>query len=285
MDSSGNRVYNTCLGGFSNEDANGVRFDAAGNIYVAGFTQSIDFPVTGAQFQNTYNGSSDAFVACFTPNYQLYWATFLGSANNEQALALTVSGKYIYVGGITDSPNFPITTLADQDSIAGSNDGFYCKLDTAGNWVASSFFGGSQLDAIYGIAITADTMAYLVGNTFSNNLPTLPGVWQPTYTSLGDAFVAMRDVSEELSGNTFDAADVFETPLLLWPNPAGAALFLQTETQAERIEIRDAAGRLVLQQNVSANLQSIDTSKLASGVYLASVFFINGEVITQKFLR
>lgn len=285
MDSSGNRVYNTCLGGFSNEDANGVRFDAAGNIYVAGFTQSIDFPVTGAQFQNNYNGSSDAFVACFTSSYQLYWATFLGSANNEQAFALTIAGKYIYVGGITDSPNFPITTLADQDSLAGSNDGFYCKLDTAGNWIASSFFGGSQLDAIYGIAITADTMAYLIGNTFSNNLPTVPGVWQPAYTSLGDAFIAMRDVSEELSGNTFDALGMSATSLLIWPNPTGATLYLQTETPAERIEIRDAAGRLVLQQNISATIQSIDTSKLASGVYCASVFYSTGEVITQKFLR
>ncbi|MGL5888889.1 MAG: SBBP repeat-containing protein, partial [Bacteroidia bacterium] len=112
MDSSGNRVYNTCLGGFSNEDANGVRFDAVGNIYVAGFTQSIDFPVTGTQFQNNYNGGSDAYIACFRSNYQFYWATFIGNANNEQALTLTLSGKYLYVGGITDSPNFPVSTLA-----------------------------------------------------------------------------------------------------------------------------------------------------------------------------
>ncbi|MFN8713024.1 MAG: T9SS type A sorting domain-containing protein [Bacteroidota bacterium] len=286
MDSSGNRVYNTCLGGFSNEDANGVRFDAAGNIYVAGFTQSIDFPVTGAQFQNTYNGSSDAFVACFTPNYQLYWATFLGSANNEQALALTVSGKYIYVGGITDSPNFPITTLANQDSIAGSNDGFYCKLDTAGNWVASSFFGGSQLDAIYGIAITADTMAYLVGNTFSNNLPTLPGVWQPTYTSLGDAFVAMRDVSEELSGNAAFDQQIAQPEPAVTIIQAENTLQVQTQHPASRIEIRDAAGRTVLQQNGFGQTQhSISTVLLAKGVYIVCVYESNGAIITQKFLR
>ncbi|MGL5892979.1 MAG: T9SS type A sorting domain-containing protein, partial [Bacteroidia bacterium] len=224
--------------------------------------------------------------ACFRSNYQLYWATFIGSANNEQALTLTLSGKYLYLGGITDSPNFPVSTLADQDSIAGANDGFYCKFDTAGNYVASSFFGGSQLDGIYGIAITADTMAYLVGNTFSSNLPTLPGVWQPTYVSLGDGFIAMRDLSEELSGNAAFQANALEPQLLLWPNPAGNMLFLKTKAPAERIEIRDAAGRLVIQQNTnSAIIQSIDTSKLAAGVYSLSVVYSNGEIITQKFLR
>lgn len=286
MDSSGNRIYNTCLGGFSNEDANGVRFDAAGNLYLTGFTQSIDFPVTGNQFQSMYNGGSDVFLACFNTSYQLTWATFFGSANNELAGALTLSGKYIYVAGTTDSPNLPVSVLADQDTIAGVNDGFYCKFDTTGNWIMSSFLGGSQFDGLYGIVVNADTMAYLVGNTFSNNLPLSPGVWQPTYVSLGDAFIAMRDVREELIGNASGSAVNSAATFALWPNPAQTQLNLQTSEPIEQLEIIDALGRVVWEQKGKEEVQvSIAIAHFPAGIYLVRMTQRNGAISTQKFVH
>ena len=41
-------LYSTYLGGSSNETAHAVGLDAAGNIYVAGETDSTDFPVANA---------------------------------------------------------------------------------------------------------------------------------------------------------------------------------------------------------------------------------------------
>jgi hypothetical protein len=286
MDTAGNRLYNTCLGGFNGEDANGVRFDAAGNIYLAGFTQSPDFPVTGTQFQSTHNGGNDVFVARFNPNGQLYWATFLGTPNAEQAFCLTLSGKYLYVGGYTDSPFFPVATLADQDSLAGGNDGFYCKLDTAGNWITASYFGGTGVDGIYGIVVDADTMAYLVGNTFSNNLPTLPGVWQPVYVSLGDGFIALRDVSEELSSNSNSVVlTTMQSGVSIGPNPADNMLWVNAEREISFAAITDMAGRQVLKCTPYTTQFTFDLSTLAPGVYVLEVVHVSGNTEKMKFVR
>lgn len=287
MDTAGNRVYNTCIGGFNGEDANGVRFDGAGNIYLSGFTQSPDFPVTGAQYQNTHNGGNDVFVARFNANGQLNWATYMGTANAEQSYCMALSGKYIYVGGYTDSPVFPVSALADQDSLAGSSDAFYCKFDTAGNWITASYFGGSGVDVLYGIVINADTMAYLVGNTFSNNLPTMPGVWQPTYVSLGDGFIAFRDVSEELNSNNFsaDAQMWMQNGLIVGPNPAGDALLLKAETEILFTSLSAMNGKTVLKSSPNTTQFTFDLTLLAPGVYVLEVVQLNGRTEKTKIVR
>jgi beta-propeller repeat-containing protein len=51
-------VYSTYLGG----TGHGVAVDATGNVYVAGYTSSADFPTTPGAFDTTYSGITDGFV-------------------------------------------------------------------------------------------------------------------------------------------------------------------------------------------------------------------------------
>jgi len=55
-------VYSTYLGGSAGDSGNGVAVDRFGYVYVAGETNSTDFP-TAAPLQGTYHGNADAFVA------------------------------------------------------------------------------------------------------------------------------------------------------------------------------------------------------------------------------
>ena len=55
-------TYSTYLGGAAADSASGIALDSAGNAYVAGQTQSSNFPTTNA-VQATYGGGMDAFVA------------------------------------------------------------------------------------------------------------------------------------------------------------------------------------------------------------------------------
>jgi len=55
-------LYATYLGGGGSDRVNSVAVDAAGNAYVAGWTNSTDFPVTPGAFKTTQYGY-DAFVA------------------------------------------------------------------------------------------------------------------------------------------------------------------------------------------------------------------------------
>ena len=54
--------YSTYLGGTSDDAANAVTTDSSGNIYVAGYTASTDFPTTTGAYKITQQGGVyDAF--------------------------------------------------------------------------------------------------------------------------------------------------------------------------------------------------------------------------------
>ncbi len=73
LDPSGNfTLYATYLGGSSEDGAESVAVDSAGNAYITGITNSGDFPTTANVFQPTYGGGdSDGFVARIVPSPKL----------------------------------------------------------------------------------------------------------------------------------------------------------------------------------------------------------------------
>ena len=72
LDSSGNLLLSTYLGGSFLDVAQSVDVDGSGNVYVAGYTQSSDFPGTAAGLQNTnvkgtQASSSPGLMQAWTP--------------------------------------------------------------------------------------------------------------------------------------------------------------------------------------------------------------------------
>lgn len=57
-------LYSTYFGGTNSDSGRGIALDAAGNMYVTGFTYSTDLPTTGGAVQPAYGGlaGADAFV-------------------------------------------------------------------------------------------------------------------------------------------------------------------------------------------------------------------------------
>jgi len=71
-------IYATFLAGGS-DTALDIASDAWGNAFVAGYTESANFPASAGAFDLTYNGSGDAFVAKLDPTgATLLYATYLG---------------------------------------------------------------------------------------------------------------------------------------------------------------------------------------------------------------
>ena len=65
LNSSGNLVYSTYLGGTSYDAAyygDAIAVDSSGYAYVTGFTDSTDFPYTPGAYQSSLKGSENAFV-------------------------------------------------------------------------------------------------------------------------------------------------------------------------------------------------------------------------------
>jgi hypothetical protein len=123
-------VYATFLGGRGNDAGIGIGIDARGSAYVAGRTDSVDFPTIDA-FQSTIAGELSAFVAKLTSDGSaLEYSTYLGGSFFDQATGLAVDpAGNAYVAGLARSADFPTTTSALQPTFAGGFfDAFVAKV-------------------------------------------------------------------------------------------------------------------------------------------------------------
>jgi uncharacterized repeat protein (TIGR01451 family) len=207
----GGLVYSTFFGGTGNcgcsfdAGAGAIALDVQQNIYIAGSTNSSDFPVTPGAFQTSIvNGHSSVFLLIFANSGgsvgNLTYGTFLSGGNgSESGSGVAVDANGVYITGSTSSSDFPVTASAFQSSLGGNYDAFVARLVPAGNGASdlaySTFLGGSGVDIPYGLA-AYNGGAYITGKTLSNDIPSTPSAFQPSCASCNaspDAFIARID--------------------------------------------------------------------------------------------
>lgn len=121
--------YSTYLGGARADGVIDLAVDLKGVVYVAGFTESHDFPLKDP-YQNSLKGSRDVFLSVLSPSGKsLVYSTYLGGSywENFGGVALDPQG-YVLVIGLTNSLDFPVLK-AYQKALAGDYDGFVLKFE------------------------------------------------------------------------------------------------------------------------------------------------------------
>ena len=117
-------VYSTYLGGADDDRGYRVSLDAAGNVYVAGQTQSADFPVASAM-QSTFGGGSDAFVTKLNTSSAVIYSTYLGGSGLDGATGMAVNpAGNVFLTGFTTSTNLPLADAYQSAYNGGSFDAF-----------------------------------------------------------------------------------------------------------------------------------------------------------------
>lgn len=209
LNASGAILYSTYLGGGDKETGYAIAVDSARNIYVAGTTNSTDLPTRNA-YQASRNGGNDAFLTKLNAaGSALLYSTYLGSivhsSSDEEGYGLAVdSSGYAYMTGSTDSSSFPTSANAfrRQLSSEGKEDAYIAKFLTTASGtsslVYSSYIGGTRddddawfgggYDKGFGIVVDASGVAYVTGETNSQDFPVKNG-FQSVYQGSGDAFV------------------------------------------------------------------------------------------------
>lgn len=170
--------------------------DSASNLYLAGYTQSSDFPTQSpfAAMPTKTAGSTWAFVTKLAPDAKsLIFSTYLGGTLSNDygyAIALDSTGN-AFVVGMTTSNDFPVTSGAYQTlcspnyinspnnpvascSNNGGSAAFVTKLGPTGALLASTFLSGSVTNAFArAVAVDASGRPYVVGTTVpGENIPT-----------------------------------------------------------------------------------------------------------------
>ncbi|MBZ5723668.1 MAG: SBBP repeat-containing protein [Acidobacteriia bacterium] len=201
-------------GGSKLSTSQGIAVDSAGSAYVTGNTLSLDFPTKNplpnlsappAKLPGVTPGEwATAFVTKFSPDgSSVVYSTYLGGNGFDQGYAIAVdSSGSVYVTGMTQSTNFPITAGAYQivcsptpgntgasSAPPGCNQAnrsaFVTKLNPTGTGlIYSTFLGGYAYQYATAIAVDSAGRAYIAGNeqvycstqyTFQGCFPTTSG--------------------------------------------------------------------------------------------------------------
>jgi hypothetical protein len=207
------RVFATYLGGNGLEQPNSLIADAAGNLIIAGRTNS------GASFPGNLigpGGAYDMFVTKINATgTAIIGSTKVGGSGDDgvnisaiRSTATSLVRNYgddtrsevlldannnIFFAASTRSVNFPVIN-GFQNTLVGSQDAVVIKLDpdaTTLTW--STLLGGSANDAAFSLAInTANGACYVAGGTTSSTIPgTLSTSLQSTYNGgVADGYIS-----------------------------------------------------------------------------------------------
>ena len=183
--------FSVYQGGTGLDQAYGIAVDAAGNSYITGTTESVNFPLQSQALGYPNDNRKNAFVMKLNPQgTTVLYSTYLGGSADDEGLAITVDGSgQALVAGYTDSSNFP-TASPYQATNSGTRDGFVTRLSPTGNTlVYSTYLGGSGSDLAFAIALDGQSNLYVAGSTTSTSFPTV-SPYQASLVALRDAFVA-----------------------------------------------------------------------------------------------
>jgi len=164
-------VYSTYLGGTGTDQPVGLTVDASGNVYVAGYTDSADFPL--AAIGSLAGNTDHVFVAKIdATGSNLIYADYIGGNNADYAVSLALdSANEVYVTGSTQSSNFPAVN-AYQSQQPGPYTGFVSRISADGSALLySTYLGGSNYDQPAAIAVDGNGEPVIAGYTQSLNFP------------------------------------------------------------------------------------------------------------------
>jgi hypothetical protein len=206
-------IYSTYLGGSGNEFDADVAAGPSGNAYVAGYTDSDDFPVRGA-LQPVMQGFTDVFATRLAGNGALVYSTYLGGSYLDTATGIAVDAAgSAHVVGFTSSADFPLKAPLRNGCGSGCLDAFVSRLSSDGaSLVFSTYLGGSGGD--YGRAIALDPRGstYVTGVTDSPDLAT-DNAFQHDNHGRFDAFVMKLLAPSQPPACTAATA----SPAVIWP--------------------------------------------------------------------
>ncbi len=232
----------------------------------------------GGYYNGTFNGSpaaqgTDGFVVRTSPGGSILWTKLLQGPQND------------YVSGITTAPNagvaigcyyfYQASFGGEQLATGPGNNSAVFRADGAGNIVDVV-----QPDVLTGYSLIADVQTDIFDNIFvcgdvggqvifTND--TLTCLTQDTYVS---------KISQQVAQSTGENMLPTTGPRL-WPNPATDHVFVEhLGPERARMEVRDATGRLLLEQTLQPGVGMVDVEQLPTGTY--HVVLLKGNSSTAR---
>lgn len=245
-----------------------MRFDAAGDT---AWTAHYGSPVN-SEWPNSINPSPHGYILCgstesFSPSIdawlveidslgQMLWSRAYGDGGWQE-------GKYAMV-----TPEGGYAVAGREQSSPGAYRYWFFKTDSAGigglcTEYATPAIQGFQPASINNVSLTV----FPYGQDTVESLSVWHGV--PVMSNC-----ILTSVEEE-------NPDV----IAAFPNPAQDELQITGVPEGATVRVTDAVGKtVVIDATINAQLLSLNTTKLAAGIYIVSVTAADGKTFSQKFV-
>ena len=266
FNSNGNIQWATFYGGSWNDDASGVAIDSSGNVYIEGTTQSPSGIATPGTYMDSLPPAwGNVYLAKFNSVGSRIWGTYYGGIDNYSygdAIACDHQGN-IFITGSTLCNSGIATTGAYQNTFGGSDyiygDAFLAKFNSVGNLSWGTYYGGSNEDAGFAVAMDNTGNAFITGITQSAFGIATGGAYQITiggsqdYSVYSSYLAKFGNCSPPIADFSVNGASPFcagDSELLIanagrfffWNTGDTSQTIVATETGAYQVTITDSMG-------------------------------------------
>lgn len=190
-DSIGSLIWETSLGGSGIDHAVGITATSDGGYVVVGESTS------GDGDRSTSKGNYDAWIVRLSSTGSIVWETSFGGSGNDKGYGITPSGD----GGFVIAAEAHSSDGDPQLANPSAGEAWIFKIDSTGNLVWQTSFGGSAWDLAYTVVQASDG-GFVVGG----------------WTESGD-----RDVTNNYGSNDFWLIKVNSIGSLVWQTTIGSS--------------------------------------------------------------
>ncbi len=181
-----------------NDNANIIKTDSKGNLYVAGtFTGTVDFDPGPAVVNKVSNGGLDFYLLKLDSAGNILWVQTFGNLSNDnvEKVQIDKAGNILLTGRFMNTIDFDPSANVDFKTSNGFADIYILKLDNLGNYLWAKTIGGSGSDVARGLSINTSNDVIIAGN-FSNTVDFDPGSGVTTKSALTiDIYILQLDAA------------------------------------------------------------------------------------------
>ena len=210
-------LWSAFVGGAASDASHTVKFDSQGNLFVAGGSSSLDFPITSGSYQESRAGGVDGWIAKMkSDGSEIVASTYTGTNQFDQVYFLDLNqSDEVYVYGQTAGA-FPITPGVYNNPNSGQ---FLQKFDNElKSLLVSTVFGsGAGIPNISPTAFLVNdcnniymtgwggVLNQVAGFWFSNTfgMPTTPDAFQLTTSGSDFYFIVLTEDATEFLYGTY----------------------------------------------------------------------------------
>lgn len=171
--------WGSYLGGSGFDVISYCAMDNTGRLAVAFYTLSNDLVLVNSiagSYSQGYGSNQDVGLMVFDSTRANILTTYVGGNSYDGFNDIVFDDKnQLLAVGVSSSSDFPVINTIGagfyQSSKSTGNDGIQMLFSDSLALLYSSFFGGNNHDAVFGITIDSKNRIYVVGDAQSSNLP------------------------------------------------------------------------------------------------------------------